>query len=64
MKIKEQARQKDILQVGNLVEGAQWNNPHRGRVYSPWGIAPCIDACGGGQREKKILIEYGDTIKF
>ena len=46
-----------IVQVGNIKEGKSWNNPQTGRVYSTEGISPCLNACGGGQHEPKILID-------
>ncbi len=44
-----------VIQVGNLVEDSNYKNPHRGRVYSVEGIAPCLNCNEGGQREVKIL---------
>lgn len=44
-----------VIQIGNLIENAAWKNPHRGRVYSVEGIAPCLNCADGGQREVKIL---------
>lgn len=44
-----------IIQVGNLIEDSAYRNPHRGRVYSVEGIAPCLDCNEGGQREIKII---------
>jgi hypothetical protein len=39
----------NILEIGNLVIGGNFDNPQRGRVYSPKGIAPAIYTYGGGQ---------------
>lgn len=39
----------NILEVGNLVIGGNFDNPQRGRVYSPKGIAPAIYTYGGGK---------------
>ena len=44
-----------VIQVGNLIEESNYKNPHRGRVYSIEGIAPCLNCNEGGQREVKIL---------
>ena len=48
-----------VMQVGNLIEESGYKNPHRGRVYSVEGIAPCLNCGGGGQREVKIIIQRG-----
>lgn len=44
-----------IIQIGNLIKESSYKNPHRGRVYSVEGIAPCLNCNDGGQREVKIL---------
>ena len=44
-----------VIQVGNLVQESNYKNPHRGRVYSIEGIAPCLNCNEGGQREVKII---------
>lgn len=44
-----------VIQVGNLIEDPAYKNPHRGRVYSVEGIAPCLNCNEGGQREVKII---------
>ena len=48
-----------VIQVGNLIEDSNYKNPHRGRVYSIEGIAPCLNCNEGGQREVKILLQRG-----
>ena len=58
-----------IIQVGNLIEDTDhWHNRQRGRVYSTKGIAPCINGApgerGGYGNCPKVLIQYGDPIKF
>lgn len=45
-----------ILQIGNIVETGNWNNPQRGRVYSQEGISPALNTVGGGGLEPKVLI--------
>lgn len=46
-----------IIQVGNLYPDKEdgFSNPQCGRVYDAGGDAPCINTCGGGQREPKIF---------
>ena len=53
-----------IKQIGNLVDTQGFDNPQRGRVYAVDGISPALDTCGGGNREIKVLLKYGGTIKF
>ena len=47
--------ERRVIQVGNCVTSGKFPNPQRGRIYSPEGIAPTLDACGGGNREPKII---------
>lgn len=48
-----------IRELFNLVD-AKFENPQRGRVYSPYGIAPTLNGIGrGGNLEPKIMI-YDD----
>lgn len=51
--------QKDnlIIQLGNIVNSGNWDNPQRGRIYSPSGISPALNTVGGGGLEPKILEE-------
>ena len=45
-----------IIQLGNLKKTESFGgNPHTGRVYSPDGISPCLNAMQGGGLEPKIL---------
>lgn len=44
-----------VVQVGNLIGESNYKNPHRGRIYSAEGIAPCLSCCEGGNLEPKIL---------
>jgi hypothetical protein len=32
----------EIVEIGNLVVGGNFDNPQRGRIYSPKGITPKI----------------------
>lgn len=43
-----------VIQVGNIVDSGNFNNPQRGRIYSPIGISPTIDTMGGVN--SKIII--------
>jgi DNA (cytosine-5)-methyltransferase 1 len=45
-----------VKQIGNISDGSSWENPQTGRVYSVDGISPCLNTCGGGQREPKIVV--------
>ena len=45
-----------VKQVGNIVNTGNWDNPQRGRIYSPDGISPSLNTCGGGGLEPKIAI--------
>lgn len=45
-----------VKQLGNISESNNgWSNPQTGRIYSPNGVAPMLNTCGGEQREPKIL---------
>lgn len=46
-----------IMQVGNIVNTGNFENPQRGRIYSPNGISPALNTVGGGGLEPKILEE-------
>ena len=49
---------KSIIQLGNIKKTESFGgNPQCGRVYSPAGLAPCLNTMQGGQREPKILID-------
>lgn len=43
---------KEIKQIGNIVESANFDNPQRGRVYDTSGISPTLTTVG----EVKILL--------
>lgn len=46
-----------IIQVLNLRHNqGNWSDPQVGRVYSPDGIAPCLNTMGGGDREPMIIV--------
>lgn len=44
-----------VIQVGNIVNTGNWNNPQRGRIYSSEGCSPTLNTCGGGGLEPKII---------
>ncbi len=49
-----------VLQVGNIVDTGNWDNPQRGRIYSADGCSPSLNCVGGGGLEPKILEERTD----
>lgn len=59
----------DVVQIGNIVDDTRigFKNPQRGRIYDPKGVSPCLNCCGGGGLEPKILTpkrtEYGKQIR-
>lgn len=44
-----------VQQVGNIVDTGNWDNPQRGRIYSPNGCSPALNTMQGGGLEPKIL---------
>ena len=46
-----------LILLGNLITSSKFDNPQRGRIYSPKGICPAIDTMGGGNLEPKVLLE-------
>lgn len=51
-----------VLQVGNIVDTGNWDNPQRGRIYSKDGISPTLNCVGGGGLEPKILEKSTNNI--
>ena len=49
-----------VIQVGNFVNTGNWDNPQRGRVYSPEGIAPTVNTGSGGGHTCQIIVK-GDS---
>lgn len=47
-----------VIQVGNIISTGNWDNPQRGRIYSPSGCSPALNTCQGGGLEPKILENY------
>lgn len=59
--LSDAARLMGIGPTGGLIrlgdaEGMSKGNDARRRVYSPQGISPTLDTCGGGGRQPKILV--------
>lgn len=49
---------KAVIQVGNIVDTGNWDNPQRGRIYSPSGCSPALTTMQGGGLEPKIVEQY------
>ena len=47
-----------VLQVGNIVDTGNWNNPQRGRIYSAEGCSPALNTVGGGGLEPKVVTRH------
>ena len=52
-----------IQKVGNIVDTGNWEEPERGNIYSPDGIAPTLNTCGGGNLQPKILFSNDTTVQ-
>ena len=49
----------NVIEIGNIVGSVnKWQSPQRGRVYSADGVSPCLNTCGGGNLEPKIVYTY------
>lgn len=44
-----------VVQIGNIVNTGNWDNPERGRIYSDEGVSPTLSTMQGGGLEPKIL---------
>ena len=44
-----------VIQLGNIVSTGNWDNPQRGRIYSPSGCSPALNTMQGGGLEPKIV---------
>lgn len=53
--LKTEKEENKILQIGNIVNTGNFDNPQRGRIYSPSGISPSLNTVGGGGLEPKII---------
>jgi hypothetical protein len=51
-----------VIQLFNIVDDTNigFKNPQRGRVYSPYGICPCLNCRKGGGQEPKIIVYEKD----
>ena len=47
-----------VMELGNIVHTGNWENPQRGRIYSPEGVAPCCNTVGGRLRDE----DSGDSL--
>lgn len=47
-----------VIQVGNIVDTGNWDNPQRGRIYSSEGCSPALNTVQGGGLEPKIIESY------
>lgn len=47
-----------VVQVGNIVNTGNWDNPQRGRIYSDKGCCPALNTAQGGGLEPKITENY------
>ncbi len=47
-----------VMQIGNIVNTGNWDNPERGRIYSDEGVSPALSTMQGGGLEPKILKNY------
>lgn len=54
---REDMNNGEIIQIGNIVDDSAigFKNPQRGRIYDAKGLAPCLNCCGGGGLEIKIV---------
>lgn len=55
--LKAEKHDAAVIQLGNIVNTGNWDNPQAGRVYSTDGVSPTLNTMQGGQREPKILEE-------
>ena len=46
-----------VKQVGQLFQDSNFDNPQRGRIYDPDGIAPALNTCSGGGLQPKIIVK-------
>lgn len=53
-----------VIQVGNIVDTGNWDNPQRGRIYSAEGCSPALNTVQGGGLEPKIVTyDIPQTVK-
>lgn len=56
--LKAEKHDAAVIQVGNIVDTGNWDNPQRGRIYSPSGCSPALTTMQGGGLEPKIVEQY------
>ena len=55
-------KEPKLIHVLNLVtDEKNFTNPQRGRVYSPDGIAPALNTCGGAASNRRLLFGLSRT---
>ena len=47
--------EKNVNQLGNIMDDNGFKNPQCGRVYDSNGCSPTLNTCGGGNHEPKII---------
>lgn len=60
LRAQSHGNEPKVLQIGNIVDTGNWNNPQRGRIYSAEGCSPSLNTVGGGGLEPKIVQKVGD----
>lgn len=53
----------EIIQIANLTEGTERNNPNTFRLYNPIGLSPTINCSGGGNREPLVITSKTSKMK-
>ena len=51
-----------VLQIGNAIGTANRDNPQRGRVYEPQGIAPALNTMQGGNLQPFVIGGIGEKL--
>ena len=46
-----------VMQVGNVINTGNFDNPQRGRIYSTNGCSPALNTVSGGGLEPKVVVE-------
>jgi len=52
---------KKVIQIGNFLKRPNRANPNQGRVYSVFGLAPCLNICNGGGRQPYIIVKVNNN---
>lgn len=53
----KQILEPKVMQIGNIVQTGNFENPQRGRIYSSDGCSPALNTCQGGGLEPKGTVE-------